>query len=210
MIIYTFLFFAFALVTVAASITVISVKNPVHAVLNLILAFFSSAGIFLLLGAEFVSMLLIIVYVGAVAVLFLFVVMMMDINFAELKQGFIRHLPLGLLVGGVLAADILLAITAPESAPKKMAAPLVHYNFSNSLSNTQALGTVLYTEFVLPFQLASLVLLMAMIGAIVLTLRSRMGVKKQNIAEQVNRHKSQSIELVKVKPNQGIMDGKIR
>src|SRR5262245_708077 len=195
-------FYVLAAVAGLAAFAVISARNPVHSVLILILTFFTSAGLFVLLGAEFLAMLLVVVYVGAVAVLFLFVVMMLDVDFAELKQGFLSYLPVGILVAIALFLEIFLvagAATSTNGAPIVLApaAP-------GSVTNAEALGRVLYTDYLLVFQLAGLVLLVAMVGAIVLTLRHRPGVKKQNVADQVGRRRSQAVELKDVRPGQGL------
>ena len=176
---------------------VISSRNPVHSVLFLILAFFNAAGLFVMLGAEFLAMLLVVVYVGAVAVLFLFVVMMLDINFAELREGFQKYLPLGLIVGGLLLAELCLTVFAGASR-------LTSIPELDGPHNTAAIGLVLYTDYVYLFQLAGLILLVAMIGAITLTLRKREGVKRQTITEQNNRTRAQSVEVVSVPTGQGV------
>jgi len=204
MIIQALAFYLFALTAIAAGVMVISARNPVHSVLFLILAFFNSAGLFVLIGAEFIAMILVIVYVGAVAVLFLFVVMMLDINFAELRKGFLQYLPIGALVGIILVAELVLIfgswVINPEAA-QIIAAPSAA---PSEITNTHALGRLIYTEYVYLFQAAGLVLLVAMIGAIVLTHRSRPGVKKQNITTQVHRTPEDSVELKKIPPGQGI------
>ena len=189
----TLFFYLFAGVTCLAGLMVISSRNPVHSVLFLILAFFNSAGLFVLLGAEFLAMLLVVVYVGAVAVLFLFVVMMLDINFAELRDGFQRYMPLGLGVGGILLAEILFVFFNREEMPE-------HVNLVSEVSNTRALGRVLYTDYIYLFQVAGLILLVAMIGAITLTLRKRENVRKQSISTQNDRTREETIQVVKV-PN---------
>jgi NADH-quinone oxidoreductase subunit J len=197
-------FWVFAVITVASGVMVISARNPVHSVLFLILAFFNAAGLFVLLGAEFLAMILVIVYVGAVAVLFLFVVMMLDINFVELRQGFLQYLPIGALIGLVLLAELVLIFGAWSLAPdfsQALAAPTPP---PTQLTNTAALGAILYTRYIYAFQAAGLVLLVAMIGAIVLTLRARVGVRRQRIAQQVARRRSDAIEVVKVRPRQGV------
>ena len=188
-------FYLFAVLAVASAVMVIVAKNPVHAVLYLILAFFNAAGLFVLLGAEFLAMILIIVYVGAVAVLFLFVVMMLDVDFAELKAGFIKNAPVGLLVGGIVLAELILlfvgrgfGLGAAHPASAAVA----------GTSNTQALGLVLYTRYVYYFEVAGLILLVAMIGAIVLTLSHKPGVKRQSIAKQVARTPATGLEIVSV------------
>ena len=201
MIIQALAFYAFAAVTIAAGVLVITARNPVHSVLFLILAFFSGAGLFVLLGAEFLAMILVIVYVGAVAVLFLFVVMMLDINFVELRQGFMRYLPVGGLIGLLLLVELVLMfgawVFAPESASVAVAPT------PGNLSNTAALGALLYTRYVYAFQAAGMILLVAMIGAIVLTLRERKDMRHQKIAQQIARGRAEAVEIVKVRPGQG-------
>ena len=204
MIINAIFFYLFAGITVASAVMVISSRNPVHSVLFLILAFVNAAGLFVLLGAEFLAMILIVVYVGAVAVLFLFVVMMLDVDFAELRQGFLNYLPVGALVGAVLLAELLILLGAWVIGPdagKAIASPIPP---SGSINNTQALGLVLYTRYVYFFQASGVILLVAMIGAIVLTLQHKPQVKRQNIATQVARRRSSAIEVVKVKSGQGL------
>ena len=204
MIIQTIAFYAFAAVTVAAAVMVISARNPVHSVLFLILAFFNAAGLFVLMGAEFIAMILIIVYVGAVAVLFLFVVMMLDINFVELRQGFLQYLPIGALVGLVLLAELVLMfgswVVAPDFA-ERVGSPTP---FLTETTNTHALGQILYTDYVFLFQACGMILLVAMIGAIVLTLRSREGVKRQRIGAQISRTREESVEIKQVEPGSGV------
>jgi len=203
MIIQALAFYLFAAVTIAAAFLVITVRNPVHSVLFLILAFFNAAGLFVLLGAEFLAMILVIVYVGAVAVLFLFVVMMLDIDFVELRQGFLNYLPMGAVIGFILALELILVVGANTVSPIEgmAASPMPALG---DVTNTGALGRVLYTDYVYLFQTAGLVLLVAMIGAIVLTLRTRAGVRRQNISEQVARTPALGMELKDVKPGQGI------
>jgi NADH-quinone oxidoreductase subunit J len=199
MILQTVLFYLFAAVTVAAGAMVISARNPVHSVLFLILAFFNSAGLFILLGAEFLAMILIIVYVGAVAVLFLFVVMMLDIDFARLRSGFMRYLPIGAMIGAILLAELLFLFgswaIAPGVAGLK-AAPLPAA--AAAISNTRALGDLIYTRYIFAFQAAGLILLVAMIGAIVLTLRRRVGVRRQRIPDQLARRRGEAVAVVQV------------
>ncbi|MGH1420587.1 MAG: NADH-quinone oxidoreductase subunit J [Hyphomonas sp.] len=192
-------FWTLATIVVLSALFVISSRNPVHSVLWLILSFFTSAGLLVLIGAEFLAMLLVVVYVGAVAVLFLFVVMMLDVDFVELKQGFLNYLPFGLLVGVVFAAEIVMvSIFGIEPDQSKFdAAP-------NAATNAEAIGQVMYTEYLLLFQLSGLILLVAMIGAIVLTLRQKPNVKRQNIAAQTSRRRADAIELKDPKPGQGI------
>jgi NADH-quinone oxidoreductase subunit J len=195
-------FYLFSAICIASALMVIASRNPVHSVLFLILAFVNAAGLFLLLGAEFLAMILVVVYVGAVAVLFLFVVMMLDVDFAELREGFLQYLPVGALVGIVLLAEILLVVgawTIGGGTPRVAAAPI-----PTDISNTEAIGLVLYTKYIYFFQAAGLVLLVAMIGAIVLTLRHKEGVKRQNISDQVARTPATAIEIRKVQPGQGL------
>jgi NADH-quinone oxidoreductase subunit J len=199
-----FFFYLFAVVTVFSGLMVITVRNPVHAVLFLILAFFNAAGLFVLLGAEFLAMILIIVYVGAVMVLFLFVVMMLDVNFAELRAGFARYLPVGGLIGAVLLGELLLAVGAWTITPEAASRISERIPPADSVSNTEAIGRVLYTKYLVFFELAGLILLIAMIGAIVLTLRHRVGVKRQDIAAQVARDPRLAIEIRKVETGKGI------
>ncbi|MBD9386632.1 NADH-quinone oxidoreductase subunit J [Rhizobium sp. CG4] len=197
-------FYIFAFVAVASAFMVISARNPVHSVLFLILTFFNAAALFLLTGAEFLGMILLVVYVGAVAVLFLFVVMMLDVDFAEFRSGVLQYAPIGALVGVILAAELIIVIggsmISPEAA-KSISMPIPPIA---ERTNTAALGDVLYTHYVYYFQLAGLVLLVAMIGAIVLTLRHRTDIKRQDISKQVARDPKTAIEVVKVKPGQGI------
>jgi NADH-quinone oxidoreductase subunit J len=194
-------FYVFSAVIIASALMVISARNPVHSVLFLILAFFNAAALFVLLGAEFLAMILVVVYVGAVAVLFLFVVMMLDIDFVALRSGFMQYLPLGTLFGLVLFSEFLVAVgawTFGEGVQAVRAVPL-----PDGVSNTEALGRVLYTDYIFYFQTAGMILLVAMIGAIVLTLRHRPGVKRQSISRQVARGPATAVELVDVKPGQG-------
>ncbi len=204
MIVQALVFYVFAAMAVASGVMVISARNPVHSVLFLILAFFTSAGLFVLMGAEFLAMVLVIVYVGAVAVLFLFVVMMLDINFVELRQGFLQYLPIGGAIGVILLIELILlgvsGAVAPE-IPELAAAPIPSIA---ETTNTHALGAILYTRYVYLFQAAGMVLLVAMVGAIVLTLRRRTGVRKQRIAAQVGRRRADAVELKKVEPGRGI------
>jgi NADH-quinone oxidoreductase subunit J len=189
-------FYLFAVLAVAAGAMVVFAKNPVHAVLFLILTFFNAAGLFVLLGAEFLAMVLVVVYVGAVSVLFLFVVMMLDVDFAALKAGFIKNAPVGVLVGGIVLAELVALFTyhGLSVAPATVAASPV----PTGVTNTEALGLLLYTKYVYFFQGAGLILLVAMIGAIVLTLRHRPNVKRQSISEQVARSPRNTLEIVKV------------
>ena len=197
-------FYLFAGICVASAFMVIAARNPVHSVLYLILTFVNASGLFVLMGAEFLAMILIVVYVGAVAVLFLFVVMMLDVNFVELRQGVINYLPVGALVGLVLLIELLLVLggwAIGPGVPKSITAPIPAIE---AVSNTQALGQLLYTRYVYFFQAAGVVLLVAMIGAIVLTLRHKPGVKRQNIGEQNARSRASQLEIRKVRPGQGI------
>jgi len=197
-------FYLFGGITVASAVMVIASRNPVHSVLFLILAFVNAAGLFVLMGAEFLAMILIVVYVGAVAVLFLFVVMMLDVDFAELRSGVLSYLPIGGLIGAVLLAELLTIVGAWAIGPdvtKAIAAPIPP---PSEIPNTQALGLVLYTRYIYFFQAAGVILLVAMIGAILLTLQHKPNVRRQMIAEQVARRKASAIEIVKVKSGQGL------
>lgn len=196
-----FVFYVLAAVTVAAGVMVISARNPVHSVLFLILAFFSSAGLFVLIGAEFLAMILVVVYVGAVAVLFLFVVMMLDIHAIRSREGFMQYLPVGVLVGVILLAELVLVAgtwSAREELPRAVQAG------ETVASNTEQLGNLLYTQYFYLFQAAGVILLVAIIGAIALTLRQRPGVRRQDIGRQVGRLRSETLELRKVRPGSGI------
>ena len=204
MILYALFFYLFAGVCIASAFMVIAARNPVHSVLFLILTFVNASGLMVLLGAEFIAMILVVVYVGAVAVLFLFVVMMLDVDFAELRQGFFQYLPIGASVGIVLLAELVLVVGAWIVAPTVADAITSPIPPFYSVSNTEALGQVLYTRYVYFFQAAGIILLVAMIGAIVLTLRHKPNVKRQDIGVQVGRRKSDSIEVVKVRPGQGL------
>ena len=199
----TFAFYFFALVAVASGLLVVFARSPVHSVLWLILAFFSAAGLFVLLGAEFVAMLLVIVYVGAVAVLFLFVVMMLDVDFAELRAGMARYLPVGLLVGLILLVQLGFAFGAWEISDTALSLRQAVTPSPAEVENTAALGQLLYTKYVLLFQLAGLVLLVAMVGAIVLTLHKRADVKRQDVLAQMYRDPKAAVRLVDIKPGQG-------
>ena len=196
-------FYFFAIVAVVAGGLVIFARNTVHSVLWLILAFFAAAGLFVLLGAEFVAMLMLIVYVGAVAVLFLFVVMMLDVDFAELKAGMARYLPIGLLIGIVLLVQLGFAFGAWEVTDEALALRAAVTPPPDQVHNTAALGMLLYTRYVFLFQMAGLILLVAMIGAIVLTLRKRENVKRQDVLEQIYRDPDATVHLVDIKPGQG-------
>jgi NADH-quinone oxidoreductase subunit J len=202
MILQAIFFYLFAGMCIASAIMVITARNPVHSVLFLILAFVNAAGLFVLLGAEFLAMILIVVYVGAVAVLFLFVVMMLDVDFAELRQGFLNYLPIGAIVGAILLIELIFGVIGwviTSGTPKTITAPI-----AGDISNTQALGLVLYTRYVYFFEAAGMILLVAMIGAIVMTLSHKPNVKRQNIGDQLARRRSTAIDVVKVKSGQGL------
>jgi len=197
-------FYLFAFIAVAAAFMVISARNPVHSVLFLILTFFNAAGLFLLTGAEFLAMILLVVYVGAVMVLFLFVVMMLDVDFAELKQGALQYAPIGALVGLILVGELVVGLGGYAFAPDLAGSVAKPIPDLAARSNTAALGDILYTDYIYYFQIAGLVLLVAMIGAIVLTLRHKAGVKRQSIAAQVARTPATAIEIKKVETGKGI------
>ncbi|TYR35174.1 NADH-quinone oxidoreductase subunit J [Mesorhizobium microcysteis] len=197
-------FYLFAFIAVAAAFMVIAARNPVHSVLYLILTFFNAAALFLLTGAEFLAMILLVVYVGAVAVLFLFVVMMLDVDFAELKHGALQYAPIGALVGLILAAELIIVVGGYTFAPELATSVAQPTPALSERHNTQALGDILYTDYIYFFQIAGLVLLVAMIGAIVLTLRHKPNVKRQDIGEQVRRVPQTSIEVKKVETGKGI------
>ncbi len=202
MIIQGLAFYMFALIAIASAVMVVSAKNPVHSVLFLILAFFNSAGLFVLMGAEFLAMILVVVYVGAVAVLFMFVVMMLDINFVELRQGFLKYLPLGAFVGIILVAELIAVVSGWHLIPE--AKDAIATPIPETVTNTHALGAVVYTDYMFLFQSAGLVLLIAMIGAIVLTHRKRGGVKKQRIADQLKRRPEDTLEVHKIESGRGV------
>jgi NADH-quinone oxidoreductase subunit J len=195
-------FYMFAAVLLASAVMVIASRNPVHSVLFLILAFFNAAGLFVLIGAEFLAMILVIVYVGAVAVLFLFVVMMLDINFSELREGFLNYLPVGALIGLILVVELVMVLGGWAFSPD--VATIVPVLPADQVTNTEAIGRVVYTDYFYLFQASGLVLLVAMIGAIVLTLRHREGVKKQRIGQQVSRRREDSIEVRDVPTGSGV------
>jgi len=202
MIVASLFFYLFSALLVAAGFMVISARNPVHAVLFLILAFFSAAGLFVLMGAEFLAMILVIVYVGAVAVLFLFVVMMLDVDFVEMREGFLQYLPIGSLVGIILLIELAMVLGVWVVAPE--AVQVARAPIPEGITNTEALGQLIYTKYVYFFQAAGMILLVAMIGAIVLTLHHKKGVKRQNVADQVARTPETAVELRNVKPGQGV------
>ncbi|MEN8721551.1 MAG: NADH-quinone oxidoreductase subunit J [Alphaproteobacteria bacterium] len=204
MMVATTAFYVFAAITIAAAFMVIAARNPVHSVLYLILAFFNAAALFVLIGAEFLAMILVIVYVGAVAVLFMFVVMMLDINFTELREGVLQYLPIGALVGVILVVEVLLVVGGIAVGPLSPDVAAAPAPIASDVENTRALGQLLYTQYIYFFQIAGLILLVAMIGAIVLTLRQREGVRKQSIAAQNARTREDAVELVDIKPGSGI------
>jgi NADH-quinone oxidoreductase subunit J len=204
MIIQALTFYLFAAITIASGFMVVSARNPVHSVLFLILSFFSSAGLFVLIGVEFLAMILVVVYVGAVAVLFLFVVMMLDINFAEMREGFLQYLPIGAMIGIILVVELILILGTVHVSPDLVAAGAEPIPDLAARTNTAALGDVIYTKYIYLFQAAGMILLIAMIGAIVLTHRQREGVRKQKIATQVGRRREEAVELKKVQPGQGV------
>jgi NADH-quinone oxidoreductase subunit J len=202
MIVAAFFFYLFACLCVASAFMVIAAKNPVHSVLYLILAFVNASGLFVMMGAEFLAMILIVVYVGAVAVLFLFVVMMLDVDFAELKQGVLQYLPIGMLIGGIFLAELLLVVGAwaiGPGVPQAITAPI-----PTGISNTEAIGLVLYTRYVYFFEIAGIILLVAMVGAIVLTLHHKARARRQDIPTQVARTPAMAIKVVKVRSGQGL------
>jgi NADH-quinone oxidoreductase subunit J len=197
-------FYLFAGVTVASAFMVIASRNPVHSVLFLILAFVNAAGLFMLMGAEFLAMILIVVYVGAVAVLFLFVVMMLDVDFVALRQGFLQYLPVGSLVGLIVLAELIMVVGGWVASPGATSLHATPTPAPADVSNTLAIGRVLYTDYLFYFQASGLILLVAMIGAIVLTLRHKEGVKRQDIGAQIARNPANSLEIKKVSPGQGV------
>ena len=197
-------FYLFAAVLLFSATMVITARNPVHSVLFLILGFFNAAGLFILLGAEFVGMILVIVYVGAVAVLFLFVVMMLDISFAELRRGAMQYVPVGLILGGLLVLEFYTLYASWQAAPGATNVSTPMPATGSDITNSEAIGYVLYTQYMFPFQVAGLILLVAMIGAIVLTLRHRPGVRRQKIADQVARRPEDVLDIQKVTSNTGI------
>jgi NADH-quinone oxidoreductase subunit J len=204
MILGTLFFYLFSAVLIACAIMVVGARNPVHSVFFLILAFFNAAGLFVILGAEFLAMILVVVYVGAVAVLFLFVVMMLDVDFVELRQGFLNYLPIGALVGVVLLAELLVVLAGWVFAPSALKSVVLPIPGAAEMSNTAAIGEILYTRYVFFFESAGMVLIVAMIGAIVLTLRHKPGVKRQSISDQVNRDRASAIEIRKVASGKGL------
>src|SRR3984893_12440585 len=204
MIVAAVFFYLFASICVASAVMVIASRNPVHSVLFLILAFVNAAGLFVLMGAEFLAMILIVVYVGAVLVLFLFVVMMLDVDFTELREGYLNYLPVGVVIGIIFLFELLVVVgswVVGTDVPRTITAPIPPVG---AVSNTEALGRVLYTRYVYYFQTAGLILLVAMVGAIVLTVQHKPNVRRQNIADQVARRRSTAIDVVKVKSGQGL------
>ncbi len=203
MIVQALVFYLFAAILIAAAVMVVAARNPVHSVLFLILAFFNAAGLFVLMGAEFLAMVLVIVYVGAVAVLFLFVVMMLDIDYVRMREGVLQYLPIGGLIGLILLFELILVTSTwalvPDTAT--LASPMAK---PGGLSNTEQIGLLLYTKYIYLFQAAGMILLVSMVGAIVLTLRRRPGVKRQKIGKQVARRREDSVEVVKVPPRSGV------
>jgi NADH-quinone oxidoreductase subunit J len=203
MIVQMLVFYVLSAVTVAAGVMVISARNPVHSVLFLILAFFNSAGLFVLIGAEFLAMVLVIVYVGAVAVLFMFVVMMLDINFVRLREGFLQYLPIGGLIGLILLVELIFVVGSWALTPQERAM-LAQQPAPASVTNVEALGDLFYTTYFWLFQAVGLILLVAIISAITLTMRARSGVRRQSIADQVSRTRHQAVELRKIQPGGGV------
>ncbi|GGB10435.1 NADH:ubiquinone oxidoreductase subunit J [Brucella endophytica] len=197
-------FYLFAFILIASAFMVIAARNPVHSVLFLILAFFNAAALFLLAGAEFLAFILLVVYVGAVAVLFLFVVMMLDVDFSELKSGALQYAPIGALVGIVLAAELIIVLGGHAFSPQLATSVAQPIPDLATRTNTAALGDILYTNYVLFFQISGLILLVAMIGAIVLTLRHKQGVKRQSIPQQVARTPATAIEIKQVETGKGL------
>jgi NADH-quinone oxidoreductase subunit J len=198
----TFFFYLFSLAAIASSMLVITARNPVHSVLFLILCFFNAAGLFVLLGAEFLAMILVVVYVGAVAVLFLFVVMMLDVDFVEMREGIAQYLPVGATLGLILLVEMILLVGTWTISPDLIANATSPA--AGGITNTQAIGQILYTKYVFFFQLSGLILLVAMIGAIVLTMRHKPNVKRQVIADQVARGPATAVEVKQVKSGEGL------
>jgi len=204
MIVASLAFYLFSIMAVIGALNVIFQRNPVHSVLWLIFTFFNAAGLFVLLGAEFVAMILVVVYVGAVAVLFLFVVMMLDINVVVLREGFLKYMPIGALIGVILLIELAVVFGGWTMSPDAGTLRVVPTPDPSQITNTEALGRVLYTDYVFVFQASGVVLLVAMIGAIVLTMRRRPGVRKQSISEQVNRDSKDTVTLVQVETGKGL------
>lgn len=197
-------FYLFAFIMIASAVMVVAARNPVHSVLFLILAFFNAAALFLLTGAEFLAMILLVVYVGAVAVLFLFVVMMLDVDFAELRQGALQYVPVGALIGVIVLVELVAVFVSSHFSALQTLHAVQPVPDIARRSNTQALGDVLYTDYVFYFEIAGFVLLVAMIGAIVLTLHHKAGVKRQSVSQQVARRPETAIAIKKVESNKGI------
>ncbi len=193
------IFYILSAILVGASLGVITSRNPVYSVLFLILCFFNAAGLFIILGAEFLAMLIVIVYVGAVAVLFLFVVMMLNINLSKLREGFLKYAPLGLIFAGIICAELIMIVNADTAEVSAINAVV-----ANGKTNTHAIGAVLYTDYIYPFQLSGLILFVAMVGAIVLTLRTRTGVRKQDSEKQMARKSDETISVISVESGKGI------
>ncbi len=204
MILSAIAFYLFAAIIIASAVMVVGSRNPVHSVFFLILAFFNAAGIFVIAGAEFLAMIMVIVYVGAVAVLFMFVVMMLDINYVRLREGFLQYLPVGALVGLILLIELIFVLTTQANVPEVLAISAAPAPAVTDVTNTHALGQLIYTRYIYLFQAGGLILLVAMIGAIVLTLRERPGVRRQKIADQVGRKRGDAVEIKKVTPGSGI------
>ena len=204
MIVASLAFYLFSIMAVIGALNVIFQRNPVHSVLWLIFTFFNAAGLFVLLGAEFVAMILVVVYVGAVAVLFLFVVMMLDINVIMIREGFLKYLPVGAVIGVILLVELAIVYGGWTMAPDVQGFRILPTPDMNKISNTEALGRVMYTDYAYLFQASGLVLLVAMIGAIVLTMRRRPGVRKQSISEQVNRDAKDTVKMVSVESGKGL------
>jgi NADH-quinone oxidoreductase subunit J len=199
----TLFFYLFSALAVASAVMVITARNPVHSVLFLILCFFNAAGLFILMGAEFLAMILVVVYVGAVAVLFLFVVMMLDVDFVKLREGMASYLPVGGIIGLIVLVELALLFGTWAISPEAIKAAAAPANAATT-TNTAALGEILYTKYIYWFQASGMILLVAMVGAIVLTLRHKEGVKRQSIAAQVARTPATAVEIRKVEPGQGI------
>jgi NADH-quinone oxidoreductase subunit J len=204
MIVQALVFYLFSAVAIGAAIMVISARNPVHSVLFLILAFFNAAGLFVLIGAEFIAMILVVVYVGAVAVLFLFVVMMLDISFVEMRQGFLQYLPVGGFIGIALLSELVVVVGGWWFAPQVSGSRAFPTPSPDQITNTDALGRILYTDYIYLFQGAGMVLLVAMVGAIVLTLRARPGVRKQRISDQLDRRPEDTIQIRNIQSGSGV------
>ena len=204
MIIASLAFYLFAFMAVVGALNVIFQRNPVHSVLWLIFTFFNAAGLFVLLGAEFIAMILVVVYVGAVAVLFLFVVMMLDINIASLRKGYLRYMPIGALIGILLLVELAMVLGGWVISAEATALRLSPTPDITEMQNTRALGAILYTKYVYLFQVSGVILLVAMVGSIVLTLRRRPNVRRQSISEQIARHPEDTIELVRVETGKGV------